>query len=176
MDMADSTVLLAVFEDIDPAADAIGKLHDLGVEDQNINVISGVPIPGRALGRPGALTNVSRIALAGAVLGMAFGISLIYGTPYLYPLHVGGQPIFPVPMGWIVTFEMTMLGLMGFAFLGLFVDSGFPAYTPMEYVPAVSDGKIAVLFNCPGADQKKFVDALKKLGAESVEPAEARQL
>lgn len=174
--MADSTTLLAVFEDIEPATHGVDKLHELGVQDRDMNVISGVPIPGRALGRPGALTNVSRIALVGAILGMGLGIFLIYGTPYLYPLRVGGQPIFPIPMGWIVMFEMTMLGLMGFAFIGMFVDSGFPAYTPMEYMPGISDGKIAVLFSCPNEEQNKFVDELTKLGAESVAPAEARQL
>ena len=174
--MSDSVTLLALFEDIEPTTKAIEKLHDLGVSDDEMNVISGVPIPGRVLGRPSALTNVSRIAMTGAILGMLFGLSLIYGTPYLYPLHVGGQPVFPVPIGWIVTFEITMLGLMGFAFLGLFVDSGFPSYTPKDYVPEISDGKIAVLFRCDGKDQKKFVDTLTKLGAESVKPAEARQL
>ena len=174
--MSNSTELLAVFDDIEPTTRAIEKLRALGLDDYQMNVISGVPIPGRVLGRPSALTNVTRIALVGAVLGLFFGIFLIYGTPYLYPLHVGGQPIFPVPMGWIVTFEMTMLGLMGFAFIGLFVDSGFPSYTPMNYLPEISDGKIAILFSCPSADQKKYVDALKALGAESVHPAEARQL
>lgn len=174
--MSDVTALLAVFEDIEPATRGIDKLHELGVDDADMNVISGLPIPGRALGRPGALTNVSRIALVGAALGMAFGLFLVYGTPALYPLRVGGQPIFPVPMGFIITFEMTMLGLMGFAFLGLFVDSGFPSYTPKEYMPEISDGKIAILFNAPDKDRKKFADALAKVGAESVEPAEARQL
>jgi hypothetical protein len=71
---------------------------------------------------------------------------------------------------------MTMLGLMGFAFIGMFVDSGFPSYTPKEYVTEISDGKIAVLFSCPTSDEKKFTDALIKLGAESVVPGEARQL
>lgn len=174
--MSDSITLLALFEDIEPAANAIEKLHDLGVGNDEMNVISGVPFPGRVLGRPSAITNVSRIALTGAILGMLFGLSLIYGTPYLNPLQVGGQPIYPVPIGWIVTFEMTMLGLMGFAFLGLFVDSGFPSYTPKNYVPEISNGKIAVLFVCESKDQKKIVDALTKLGAESVKPAEARQL
>jgi len=174
--MTQSTLLLAVFKDIEPAAHGIEKLHELGVQESDINVISGIPVPGRFLGRPRALTNVSRIAMSGAILGMLFGIFLIYGTPYLYPLHVGGQPVFPIPMGWIVTFEMTMLGLMGFAFIAMFVDSGFPSYTPMEYVPEISDGKIGVLFDCPGVDQKKFVDELIKLGAESVAPAEARHL
>ena len=174
--MSDSTMLLAVFEDIEPVTHAIDKLHELGVQDDQMNVISGIPFPGRVLGRPSALTQVSRIALFGALLGMSLGLFLIYGTPALYPLHVGGQPVFPVPMGIIITFEMTMLGLMGLAFIGMFVDSGFPTYTPMEYVPEISDGKIAVLFSCPTADQNNFTDAMTKVGAESVVPAEARQL
>ena len=174
--MSDSTMLLAVFEDIEPVTQAIDKLHELGVQDDQMNVISGIPFPGRVLGRPSALTNVSRIALFGALLGMSLGLFLIYGTPAIYPLHVGGQPVFPVPMGIIITFEMTMLGLMGLAFLGMFVDSGFPVYTPMEYVSEISDGKIAVLFSCPTTEQEKFVDVLTKVGAEKVSPAEARQL
>jgi ActD protein len=174
--MADTITLLALFDDIEPATQGIDKLHDMGVADEQMNVISGVPIPGRVLGRPSAITNVSKIGMVGAALGMLLGLALIYGTPYLYPLHVGNQPIYPVPMGWIVTFEMTMLGLMGFTFLGLFVDSGFPAYTPMDYVPEISSGKIAVLFPCAPDDQSKFTTALTKAGAESVKPAEARHL
>jgi hypothetical protein len=114
--------------------------------------------------------------LFGAILGMFLGIFFIYGIPYLYPLLVGGQPIFPVPQGFIITLEMTMLGLMGFSFLGLFVDSGFPSYTPKQYTPEISDGKIAVLFSCPANEKEKFIDALNEAGAESVVPAEARHL
>ncbi len=69
-----------------------------------------------------------------------------------------------------------MLGLMSFSFLGMLVDSGFPSYTPKEYVPEISDGRIAVLFRCDSNNQKKITDALTKIGAESVKPAEARQL
>ena len=112
----------------------------------------------------------------GAIMGMFLGLFFIYGIPYLYPLLVGGQAIFPVPQGIIITFEMTMLGLMGFSFIGLFVDSGFPSYTPKEYTPEISDGKIAVLFCCQSEDQNKFVDTLTKVGAQSVTPAEARHL
>jgi hypothetical protein len=173
---ATNTTLIAVFEDVEPAVNAIERLHEMGVSDEQMNVISGIPIQGRVLGRPGALTNVSRIGLLGAALGMVTGLFLAYGTPYLYPLPVGGQPIFPIPMGWIVTFEMTMLGLMGFSFLGLFVDSGFPSYTPMHYVPEISNGRIAILFSYPAGDEQKFVDAMKSVGAESVAPAEARHL
>jgi Protein of unknown function (DUF3341) len=174
--MAEATTLLAMFEDFEPASRGVEKLQELGVSDDDMNVISGVPIKNTILGRPPAITYVSRIGLFGSILGMFLGIFFIYGIPYLYPLLVGGQPIFPVPQGFIITFEMTMLGLMGFSFLGMFIDSGFPSYTPKEYTPEVSDGKIAVLFSCPTSEQEKFIDALKEAGAESIEPVEARHL
>jgi hypothetical protein len=167
---------LAIFPDIEPASAGIEKLHELGVPDNDMNVISGVPIRPSILGRPPAVTRVSTIGFVGALLGMALGIFFVWGTPFLFPLRVGGQPIYPVPQVLIVTFEMTMLGLMGFSFLGLFVDSGFPSYTPKEYVPEISDGKIAVLFSLPTDEEGKAKDALKQAGAESVEPAEARPL
>ena len=174
--MSEAITLLAMFEDFEPASEGVAKLQELGVSDDQMNVISGIPVKNTILGRPSAITYVSRIGLLGAVMGMTLGIFLIYGIPYLYPLLVGGQPIFPVPQGIIITFEMTMLGLMGFSFIGMFVDSGFPSYTPKEYTPEISDGKIAILFSCPANDQKKFADALTKLGAKSVRPVEARQL
>jgi len=174
--MAEATTLLAMFEDFEPASRGVEKLQELGVSDDDMNVISGVPIKNTILGRPPAITYVSRIGLFGSILGMFLGIFFIYGIPYLYPLLVGGQPIFPIPQGFIITFEMTMLGLMGFSFIGMFIDSGFPSYTPKEYTPEVSDGKIAVLFSCPTSEQEKFIDALKEAGAESIEPVEARHL
>ena len=174
--MSEAITLLAMFEDLEPASEGIEKLQQLGLSDDDMNIISGIPIKNTILGRPSAITYVSRIGMFGAILGMFLGLFFIYGIPYLYPLLVGGQAIFPVPQGLIITFEMTMLGLMGFSFLGMFVDSGFPSYTPKEYTPEVSDGKIAVLFSCPTDEQQKFTDALKEVGAESVEPVEARHL
>jgi len=173
--MSDTT-LLAVFEDIDPAADAIEKLHEMGVTDENINVISGVPIMHKMLGRPHPPTNVSRLSMGGAIAGFFFGLFLNFGTPNLYNVPVGGQYFTPVPPGLIITFEMTMLFALLATFLGVFLDSYFPNYRPMEYVAEVSDGKIAIFFKCLEADQKKFMDALGSLGAESVKIAEAQQL
>jgi hypothetical protein len=174
--MPETITLLAMFEDVEPASEGIDKLQHLGVRAGDMNVISGIPIKHTILGRPSAITYVSRIGMLGAIMGMFLGLFFVYGVKYLYPLMVGGQPIFPIPQGIIITFEMTMLGLMGLSFIGMFVDSGFPSYTPKAYTPEISDGKIAVLFSCPTGEQEKFVDALKEAGAESIEPAEARHL
>ena len=129
--MADTT-LLALFEDIDPAADAIEKLHEMGVTDDRINVISGVPVMHKMLGRPHPWTNVSRLALGGAVAGFCFGLFLNYGTPLLYNVPVGGQYITPVPPGMILIFEMTMPFALLATFLGVFLDSYFPNYRPLD--------------------------------------------
>ena len=173
--MSDAT-LLALFEDIDPAASAVEKLHDLGLSDENINIISGVPLSHKMLGRPHPHTNVSRLALGGAAGGFLFGLFLNFGTPNLYSIPVGGQYIMPVPPGLIIVFEMTMLFALLSTFLGVFLDSYFPNYRPLEYVPQISDGKIGVFFKVPEGEQNKFVDALGALGAESVKPVEAQQL
>jgi len=173
--MSDVT-LLAVFSDIDPAADAIEKLHEIGIQDENINVISGVPFTHKMLGRPHPWTNVSRLSMGGAIAGFIVGLFLNFGTPNLYTVLVGGQYVTPIPPGLIVVFEMTMLFALLATFLGVFLDSYFPNYRPMEYVAEVSDGKIAIFFKCSDDDQKTITDAMEKLGAESIKTAEAQQL
>ena len=170
------TTLLALFEDIDPASEAIDKLHDMGVTDDRLNVISGIPIPHKMLGRPHPWTNVSRLALGGAVIGFLVGLFLNFGTPMLYAVPVGGQPMTPIPPGLIITFEMTMLFALLATFLGVFLDSFFPNYRPLEYVPEISDGKICLFIKIPPEDEQKFTDAMSQLGAEAVRPTEAMQL
>ena len=174
--MNEQKSLLAVFSDLEPAADAIEQLRRLGVHDDCMNVISGVPVTEAMLGRPRQWTNVPRLALGGAAVGMATGIFLAFVAPNMYTIQVGGQPFAPVPPAVIVIFELTMLLMLLSTFLGVFLDSYFPNYRPMHYVPEVSDGKIAILIECPPPDEQKITDLLKKLGAEAVKEAEAQHL
>lgn len=173
--MADNFSLLAVFPDLEPAADAIDKLRSLGISDAEMNVISGVPVTEAMLGRPHQATNVPKLAMGGAIGGFLVGVFLIF-TPLLFFVPVGGQPQIPGPPSIVVLFELTMLGMLISTFVGVFLDSRFPSYRPMEYVPEISDGKIAVLFYCPEEAQEKFTKAMTALGAEKVEVAEAKQL
>ena len=174
--MTEQKSLLAVFSDLEPAADAIEQLRTLGVGDECMNVISGVPVTEAMLGRPSQWTNVPRLAMGGAVIGLFAGIFLAFLSPTMYQIKVGGQGFVPGPPSVVVIFELTMLGMLLSTFLGVFLDSTFPNYRPMHYVREVSDGKIAILIECPHVDESKITDALKKLGAESVEHAEAQHL
>jgi hypothetical protein len=174
--MSENLTLLALFQDIGPASSGIEKLHELGIGDSHIDVLSGIPIKGEILGRPVPKTNVPRIGMVGAGLGLCLGLFFLQGIPLLYPLEVGGQSLFPIPPTFIITFEMTMLGLMGFSFLGMFFESRFPSFHAVDYVPEISDGKIAVFFSCPSELQDRAASALASAGAESVKPVEAQKL
>jgi hypothetical protein len=174
--MPETKTLLALFEDIDPAVAAIDHLRDMGISDEQINVISGIPLTERMLGRPRQWSNVPRLAVGGAVAGLLIGAFLAFVTPLLYPVSVGGQALIPGPPTIVVLFEMMMLGMLASTFIGVFLDSTFPSYRPKEYVREISDGKIAVLFNCPVDNEMALTNALTNLGAESIAPAEAQKL
>lgn len=174
--MTDKHTLLAVFTDIDPAVHAVDRLRELGVSDEEMNIISGIPVTQAMLGRPRQWTNVPRLALGGAVGGFLAGSFLAFVVPYLYPIHVGGQPLVSGPPSIVVLFELTMLGMLAATFLGVFLDSRFPSYSPKEYVPQISDGRVAVLFECPAEKEDKFIQAMRASGAETVQAAEAQRL
>jgi hypothetical protein len=174
--MSDKTMLLALFPDLDPAAQAVDKLREIGVSDEHVNIIAGIPVTEAMMGRPKQPSNVPRLALGGAVGGAGVGAFLAFMVPNLYPLNVGGQPLIPGPPSVVVLFEMTMLGMLISTFLGVFLDSRFPSYEPKQYVPEISDGKIAILIECQPDEEKDIEDAMTSLGAESVRHAEAHTL
>ncbi len=168
--------LLAIFSDIEPAADAVEQLRHLGVSDDCVNIISGIPVNEAFLGRPRQWTNVPRLALGGAIVGFGAGLFLAFVSPNLYPIVVGGRDYYTFPPAVIVIFELTMLLMLLSTFLGVFLDSFFPNYRPMHYVPEISDGKIAILVECFQFQEQRIIDALKGLGAESVQITEAQPL
>jgi len=174
--MSETKTFLAVFDDIDPAVDAMDRLREHGVNDDQMNVISGIPITEQILGRPHIWTNVPRLALGGAIAGMLFGIFLAAGITNLYPLKIGRQGLVNGATTVVLLFEMTMLGLLASTFIGVFLDSAFPSYKPKEYVADVSDGKIAILYNIPEEKDSEITDVLNASGAQTITPAERRAL
>lgn len=173
--MVETVSMLAIFPDLEPAADGIDKLRSLGLGHDQMNVISGVPVTEAMLGRPRQWSNVPRLALGGAVIGFLIGLFLVL-TPMMYLVPVGGQPAIPGPPSVVLLFELTMLIMLLSTFLGVFLDSTFPSYRKMQYVPEISDGKIAVFFNAPAEERDRYEQAMTEAGAEAVREAEARQL
>jgi len=174
--MSEIKTFLALFDEIDPAVAAIDRLREQGVKDDQMNVISGIPLTDHILGRPRIWSNVPRLALGGAVAGMLFGIFLAAGITNLYPLKIGGQGLVNGAPTVVLLFEMTMLGLLASTFIGVFLDSTFPSYRPKEYIADISDGKIAILYSIQEEKVSEVENMLNSLGAQSITPSERRPL
>jgi hypothetical protein len=176
--MARNVVHLALFEEdqVDEVAEAIQNLRDLGITDKDISVISGTPLTEKMLGRPMSWTRVPIIAISGAVLGFLTALFFNWGTPFLYPIRVGGMAYQTIPTSFVVFFELTMLGLLISTFLGVFVEMISPSFGPEGYDARVSDGHIGVLFSSTPDLDPQLHQALSDLGAEIIHGAEAKKL
>jgi hypothetical protein len=172
----DSAVVLSSFEDVNPAAAALGGLQDLGVPDDDITVMSSLPWSGDILGRPHIKTRLAQIALACALVGLGVGIFLVVVTPYLYIVRVGGQPIVPVPPTALLLYEFLMLFLILGTFGGFLVLNGFPKLTPAIYDPKLNDGRVSLVVHAPSGLAADVVAILEENGGQVTLDPERREL
>ena len=164
---------VALFEDPEPVAQVLERLRALGIDDRHIQIQSGVPWLAQAFGRPAKISAVPKYSMVGALMGFGTAIALYFGTPALYPLRVGGFPLFSLPPAFVVIFELTMLGLIIATFLGVFFESLLPPVVGKRvYHPEVSDGAIAVFFQVPATLVERAKEVLAQAGASDIEPVE----
>lgn len=174
--MAVGVSYLALFNNLEAAIQALDELKGMGIPDQDIQLISGVPVLEKVLGRPEKRSLVPFFGMGGALIGMSAGILFGFGTPLLYPIVVGGKPLLSIPPTLLLTFETTMLGLMVFTFLGVLWEAALPSFGRVEYHPNISNGDYALVFTCPSNIQSQMQAALLEAGAVSVERTEAKRL
>jgi len=175
--MADTTLHLAIFkeENLDHASDAIEDLRNLGIPDQDMSILSGIPYSDKILGRPLVWTHIVKVALGGAVTGFLLAVFLTFGTVLWYPQRVGGQPIYAMPTSFVVIFEVTMLGMLVSTFIGVFIEAITPSLGPKGYHPKISDGNIGILFTCPPEKDSAVDAALVAAGAELIPESEVQK-
>lgn len=159
---------LALFDSADNAANAIDQLHNIGVPDDQITVMSGFPYRGPVMGRRHFQGKLPSITLLGAILGIALAAFLTVGIFLIWPLRVGGQPIVPIPPSLIIFFEMTMLGTMWATFFGMLFLNRFPAMDKLPYDPRITEGNVGVLAKVDDSLADSVERALNSLGAFDV--------
>jgi mono/diheme cytochrome c family protein len=167
--------LLGLFHEATPTADTIDELRNLGVSDDKITVMSGIPYRPDILGRRHVYERLALIALIGALSGLLAALFLMFGIPVLWPIHVGGQPLFPIPPSLIIIFEFVMLGAMVGTFGGLIAETRFPSFGRHIYDKRITEGHIGVLVQVSAnlADQAQKV--LENNGAHHLQRTEAQE-
>jgi mono/diheme cytochrome c family protein len=173
--MANRSVL-GLFHEATSTADTIDRLRELGVPEDAITVMSGVPYTAEMLGRRPVYERLAPIALIGAVGGFLAALFLTVVTPYLYKVPVGGQPLVAVPPTIIIVFEFTMLGTLLATFGGLLAEIAFPSVGRHDYDSRVTEGHIGVLAVVDEALVEQVQSALEQTGAHHLKIAEANPL
>jgi mono/diheme cytochrome c family protein len=171
--MADQYVL-GLYHEATSTADTLDRLREVGVPDDAMTVMSGVPYTPEMLGRRPVYQRLGLFALIGAVGGFLAALFLTVGTPHLYPIEVGGQPLVPGPPTIIIVFEFTMLGILMATFGGLLAEIAFPAVGRQAYDHRITEGHIGVLAVVDEAMVPEVEDAFKEMGAHHLKHAEAK--
>jgi len=141
--------LMALFHESADTAEVIDELHNLGIADNKIVVITGLPYPEGALGRHREWLTLPYIVLAGAAAGLGIGLFLAVITPHLYRLDVGGHPPVGFPPAAVIIFIFTMMATIVSTFLGVLWEMNFPRFGPAPYHKLVTDGHLAVILDIP---------------------------
>jgi hypothetical protein len=143
--MSDTQSLMALFQESTQTAEAIDALHTLGIPDDQMTVITGVPYPEGALGRHAEWLRLPQIVAAGALSGFVFGVFLAVITPHLYRLDVGGHPTVSFAPAAVIVFVFTMLATIISTFLGVLWEMNFPEFGRKYYDRLVTDGYLSIL-------------------------------
>ena len=166
------TTVMGMFDESTKAADAIDELHLLGIPENNIEVMTGVPFPEQALGRHREWIRLPYVVLGGALAGLMFGIFLSVITPSLYPLTLGGRSIVTGPPAAIITYVFTMMFTIVSTFLGVLWEMGFPSFESKHYNKLVTSGHIAVLLECSESQQEEITAILESHGGLHIQRSE----
>ena len=137
-------LLLGLFDNVDIAADVVEEVRALGVKDEHVTVLSNVPYTSTFFGRKPARLWFLPFVLGGVATGILLGWFITFRTPAIYPAHVGGQPLTPVPPSAIIFFELIALCTMVATFIGFLLQNRFPILTRQMYDERITDGYLGV--------------------------------
>jgi len=166
--MNENQILLALFNESTDTAESIDELHNLGIPDEKVVVMTGVPYPERALGRHREWLTLPYIVLVGAIAGMLFGLFLAVITPHLYRLDIGGHPPVGFPPAAVIIFVFTMMATIVSTFLGVVWEMNFPRFGPAPYHKLVTDGHLAVMVEFPSGLETDVRHALESHHAHHI--------
>jgi Protein of unknown function (DUF3341) len=143
--------IYALYADPEAAQRAVDGLRAAGVAERDITIISGEPIEEFEFSRRDSATWLHWIAGAGGVAGLLVATALSWKAETAWPLSTGNMPILAWWPNLIIMFELTMLGAILATVVTLFITAKIPGPEPALYDPEVTDGKILVGVEHPGA-------------------------
>jgi hypothetical protein len=161
--------LLAAFQHVDAAADAIRAVRALGIRDLTVYSPSPNHEIEEALGQ--RVSPVRLFTLIGGLSGCAAGFAMTIWMSYDWPVVVGGKPIASIPPYVVIAFELTiLLGALS-TVLAVAVFSVLMGKRGVPYDPRFSDDLIGVFVPAPSDQASRVEQLLRSAGAVEVRHA-----
>jgi hypothetical protein len=158
--------ILASFEQIDAAVDAIRALRAMGLR----KLVVYSPAPNHELEEALAhrVSPVRLFTLIGGLTGCAAGFGMTIWMSYDWPTLVGGKPIASIPPYVVIAFELTILlgALSTVVAVALF--SILMGKRGVAYDPRFSDDQIGIFVPAPADQVAPVENLLRSAGAVEV--------
>jgi cytochrome c553 len=146
------------------------RLRQTGVREEQIHVLSPIPLSSRASDCIGSVP-FYRITIGAGIVGIGVGIFFAAGTAVMYPLMTGGKPIVAAPVVGIISYETMMLVAVVMTFLAMLVRIKRTNSTIRSRDVRVDDGRVAVTVRVTmlGSIAGAVGDAMEQAGAIEVQ-------
>jgi Protein of unknown function (DUF3341) len=161
--------LIAEFREKEAIASAIQRLKEMGITGADLDVFSEEPVEFHrgVLDRP---SNMSVVAVLGAILSGSLATSFVYFAQHNYQLNTGGMPVFSFWGTGVITYETTMLGAVLATFAWFLWESGLlRKRDTSKPVPLVPPGSMCLRVRCGQEQVERAGDIIKRTGALGVE-------
>ncbi len=157
---------MGLFKDETAVKQALANVERQGVVRQKVSVLSSIPFPDGTFGTDVAPSRLPYISFFGAVGGFFAGFALAAGTALLYPLPTGGKPIVSLPTVAVITYEVTMLGIILFTLFGVLYEMRLPTPKRPPYDSRIGEGYIGVAVPAESlAQATEFEEIMRESGA-----------
>jgi len=166
----DELELHGVFScDLDVAA-LTARILQAGVPEQQIHVLSPLPLSSRASDRIGGIP-LYGVTIGAGLVGIGVGIFFAAGTAVMYPLMTGGKPIVAAPIVGIISYETMMLLAIVITFLTMVLRIKTTNAKLHIRDARIDEGRIAVAVRVPmlGAIAGVVRDAMEQAGAQDIQ-------
>ncbi len=160
--------VLGLFKDIDSAVKGADLAKQAGIQERNLEVLTGSPYPEGAFGEAAPQHRLYVFPIAGAFCGFAVGALLTTAVQVAFPLVTQGKPVLSIPPMLIIMYEGTMLGAILFTIIGILFESRLPRPKVGLYDPRITEGYIGLAVSCPDDQVSRVQGAFQQAGATEV--------
>lgn len=143
---------------------------ELGFQNSDIAVLSGEPYEEYGFGKRDNVTRMPWVAALGGLVGGLSGWWFVAFSQKTYPMISGGMNLVTKWPNGIITYELTMLGIILTTLLVLLITARIPDWSGRKlYDPAISNGRILIgVTNPPENAREELEKRLAAAGAEVV--------